>query len=248
MAQHNRTTLKSFFSKGQMPSEEHFADFIDSVLNILDDGFNRTEKEGLKIALIGDSKKVLSIYKKVEDPESSWSIELDKENGNLSFPDQDNNKTLTISSNARVGINASTPEHTLDVNGTIAASGRIGNYKKGLVPANGQWHTILSNLDGCQAFEIMAGVGKKGSGKYALLHAHALSTFNSKNSIKCNQAYFQSICKKIKLKWVGEQHNYGLQMKTRCNYGSDVNIQYNITELWFDPYMEQCISKEISKE
>ena len=38
MEQKNRKTLKSYFEKGDVPTEEQFAELIDSVPNIVDDG------------------------------------------------------------------------------------------------------------------------------------------------------------------------------------------------------------------
>ena len=43
---------------------------------------------------------------------------------------------------------------------------------------DGNWQTIVFNLDGINGFELVASIrGKKGSGRYALAHAIALSAF-----------------------------------------------------------------------
>lgn len=50
MEQKNRKTLKSYFEKGDVPTEEQFAELIDSVPNIVDDGqVIRTKIAGLSI-------------------------------------------------------------------------------------------------------------------------------------------------------------------------------------------------------
>ena len=158
----------------------------------------------------------------------------------------------------RVGINKNNPEYAMDVNGVIASNGRVGrvgcdNENKELeVRADGEWHPIITKLQGCQAFEIMAGAGRKNSGKYALLHAFALSTFKSKKgNITYHQAHYSSRCEQIVLRWrKGENDKddeYSLEMRTGCSFEQNANekifIRYYITKLWFDPLMDGCAEK-----
>ena len=58
MARKDRKTLEAKFKNGRMPSEVAFADLIDSTLNLIDDGFEKTAEEGLKIFQLGDKKNV----------------------------------------------------------------------------------------------------------------------------------------------------------------------------------------------
>jgi hypothetical protein len=93
----------------------------------------------------------------------------------------------------------------------------------------------------------VAGVGGQDSdGKYALLHAIALNTFNGKSSIEQQHAYFGSKCNRIELRWVSvpEQSpfHFKLQMAVQCSYcGKNdkhpVWIKYHISRLWFDTLM-----------
>jgi hypothetical protein len=128
----------------------------------------------------------------------------------------------------------------LDVNGIIGSKGRIGTYKYGAVCANGEWQTIVEGLDDCQAFEVMARTGKKGAGKFSIMHAIALSTYGNngfKNKIKKTHAYYGFFWNKINLRWTGATHNYALQIKTNRNFGTDVFIYYNISKLWEDEFV-----------
>ena len=106
----------------------------------------------------------------------------------------------------------------------------------------------------------MAGVGKEKSGKYALMHAYALKTFNARGKIVYHQAHYGSRCNRLKLRWKkrpGKQ--YTLQLKTACSYGSggkrrsqkkgdkackdvDIYVKYYITKLWFDELMKDCLT------
>ena len=247
MAKRNRRTLKNFFKKGQRPKQEDFSDLIDSMVNIVDEGFTKSIKDGLEIGPINDSDKLMSFFQNIEDKSAAWSISTDKEDSSLSFNNNQGESILALCEDGNVGINTPKPKSTLDVNGILSYKGKQGNFKQDKIPADGKWHNILSNLDACQAFELMAGVGKKKFGKYALLHAYVLSTFNSKNEIFSHQSYFNAKCNCIKLKWSGEQHNYSLLMRSRSDYGENIYINYSISQLWFDPYMDKslCINDEV---
>lgn len=60
----NRTQLQALFKTGAKPSEEDFRDFIDSVLNINDDGIEKPSgvDTPLKILARGDAENLLDCY------------------------------------------------------------------------------------------------------------------------------------------------------------------------------------------
>ena len=80
--------------------------------------------------------------------------------------------------------------------------------------------------------------GKKGRGKYALAHILALSTYgNSRNVVKCTQAYYGWFINKISARWVGKVKDYSLELRTRSHYGLNeegdpFEIEYQVTKLW----------------
>lgn len=276
MTKRNRKTLTDNFADGTLPTQEAFGDLIDSMVNIVDDGFDKSALNGMKVAQLGNSGKLISFYDEITVKAPIWSIAFSmsgygggaESHKNLNvFYGSDNATGLTLASVAesvsaeektgtekiRVGINKNSPEYELDVSGVIASDGRIGREggKESEVLADGEWHPILTGLDGCQAFEVMAGVGKPRSGRYALVHAFALSTFNSKKSnITYHQAHYSSRCDQIDLRWVGEAHNYSLEMRTRCSFAQndteEIYIRYYTTQLWFDPFMVRCAKKDSS--
>lgn len=249
MAQKDRETLKTYFSKGRRPSQEEFADLIDSTLNIIDHGFDKTPHDGFRIAQLGSSSSLQSFYQDITIKSPLWRLRLDPVTSSLIYEgvkegDGENEIVLTLNPTGKVGIRNKYPNHELDVIGTIATNGRIGQEGVKQVAANGIWQDITEDLDGCRAYEIIAGVGgAKGSGKYALMHAFALSTYNGKNKITYHQAHYGSRCNRLKLQWVGNTHKYKLQLKTACDYKEDLNVKYYITELWFDPFMEAAKGK-----
>lgn len=276
MTKRNRKTLVEHFAEGRLPSQEAFADMIDSTINIVDDGFEKTAVEGLKVAQVDDNAKLLSFYDEITVRSPVWSMALmpptggytgsNYKNLTIFWPGNGENRLILSSVPAngepvesdapvphrlRMSINRQAPEHELDVGGVVAADGRIGRLAPDgfEVRADGKWHPITKPLDGCQAFEVMAGVGKPKSGKYALTHAFAISTFNSKkSSISYHQAHFSSRCDQIDLRWTGSIHEYVLEMRTRCSYEQHSNemiyVQYYLTQLWFDPFMDGCAKED----
>jgi hypothetical protein len=115
-------------------------------------------------------------------------------------------------------------------------SGRTGNYRAGFVPADGKWHSVIKGLSNCHAFELIARTGKKTSGRFAILHATALSAFgNSKSKIKYTRARYGFYLNNLSIRWKSfGTYNYDLQIRTLRNYGDDTQIYYRITNLWDD--------------
>jgi hypothetical protein len=277
MTKRNRKTLIEHFAEGRLPSQEAFADLIDSTINIVDDGFEKNAVHGLKVAQVDENAKLLSFFDEITVRTPVWTMALASSPGtayaggnykqlSIYWAENGDNRLILASApvgedsnepdassphRLRMGINRQSPEHEMDVGGVVASDGRIGRKAPdGLeVRADGKWHPVTRPLDGCQAFEVMAGVGKPKSGKYALTHAFAISTFNSRNSsISYHQARFSSRCDQIDLRWTGSTHEFVLEMRTRCSYEQHANeeiyVQYYLTQLWFDPFMQGCAKKE----
>lgn len=272
MAKRNRSTLRNYFRVGAMPTAEHFTDLIDSSLNTLEEGFDKTAEQGFKVSALSDKPNLVTFSRDSEPDDSLWTISFDKHVDSLLFKKGLDAKTaeskegqtkspavLSMTQQGFVGINNSQPKQTLDISGVIKSDGRVGSQlgEDKDIPANGNWHNISPKLDGCHSFEVNAGVGIKRSGRYALIHAHALNTcnptgfwfnfFNFKNPIKCQHAYFNSPADKLKLRWVtaemDENDNpayrpYYLQIRSNSDYGEGIFIRYHITQLWFDAYMQ----------
>lgn len=271
MTKRNRDTLKKRFGDGEMPSAGDFGDLIDSVLNIHDDGIAHTERDGLRLTQIGDDNRVLSLYSAAEEDGTAWAFGLDGRSARLSLdaarrggahegtdPDADADgggfAVLTLlapdggaRTDGRVGINTRHPRHQLEVEGVVASGGRIGAPGSRPAPADAEWHTIGGPYQGCTALEVTAGVGRRDSGKYALMHAFALRTFDAKGEITYHQAHYGSRRHRLELRWLDDKAvpgDYHLQLRVGCAYGANTRIQYYLTSLWLDPRMDGCAAAE----
>lgn len=246
MAKKNRDILKKFFSEGNLPGAGHFADLIDSMVNRIDDGISSTPEAGLRITPQGDEGRLISFFAKDDANKPMWSIRLDKSNNILSIKNREGKSVFSANGDGFVGLGTDTPQTRLDVMGVVSMTGRRGIYTGDsaehngpiVVPADGKWHKLLTHLDGCRAFEIVAGTGAKKTGKYALMHAIALNCFNGRGKkIKKVHATHRWFWQRIALKWTGNTHDYDLEIKTWMNYGPDAIIKCNITNLWHDPLL-----------
>jgi hypothetical protein len=242
MALLTRNTLKNFFKSGSAPTEVNFADLIDSTMNKVDDGIGKNPEDGMIFAPQGKSRRVLSFFEHIKNKSPLFSISFgdDELSKGISFEDSKKKSCLFLKDGTQVGIGTTRPQHTLDVQGVIGMKGRVGTFLQGEIPADRQWHTIIENLDDCQAFEVVAkAAGRKGRGKYAMIHAIAISTYGkSWNKIRKTSAHYGAFWHRIQLRWKSEStHCYHLQMRTRSHFGVDEHelpymVNYHITNLW----------------
>lgn len=254
----SRQTLREFFDEGRLPTRDHFGDMIDSMLNMSDEGFRKSPENGLEVTAPAGYDALATFYRAQNEREPLWSLGYGGERDQLQFHHgagvaHDQPPVLALDARDRVGIGTATPREALDVAGTVASRGRVGSRSwPNLDPplADGGWHDLTGPLTGCQAFEVMAGVGVQGSGRYALLHAVALNAFNPatswldlfsrKKRIRASEAWYGKRCDRLELCWEGssgQDASYRLRVRTKCNYGAGVRIQATLTQLWFDPSM-----------
>jgi hypothetical protein len=261
MTRRNRETLRNFFGDGALPTKDHFGDLVDSMLNMSDEGFRKSAQNGLEISTPGGHDALLSFYRDQSPQAALWSLRYGGERERLCFHSSPHDgdalpPVLALDATAKVGINTATPRSTLDVGGVISSQGRHGSYpvvSEDALLADGEWHDLTDTLQGCQAFEVMAGTGHAGTGRYALLYAVALNTFNptgllefwsARKRIRCDHAYYSRRCDKLQLRWHGTSGKgaaYRLQIRSGCDYGSQVRIRCFLTRLWFDEAMRGAV-------
>lgn len=281
MSRQTRETLLGYFDEGQVPTKDHFADLIDSTLNLRDEGFEKTDRHGLKVRSQISEDALVSFYRGFGSDDLLWQTALasgEPETGDapgtqrwrlvFKAPVQDAKPVLTLDPGGRVGVNQPAPRCALDVAGTVASRGRTGAPPQ-LAPeklrelvADGEWHDITPELQGCHAYEVMAGVGLRNSGHWALLHAVAMNTnhpawfenwFGTKRRIHAQHAHYKRRADRLRLRWHshrgenGHESRYVLQIRTDVDYlperkkdtpwERDVKILVTLTKLWEDERM-----------
>lgn len=231
MPSRNRDTLKAFFSEGSMPSAEMFADLIDSMLNMDDEGFRKSDENGFEISNIGDSESLISFYKESHPDKPVWRFRFDGQENNLIVEkvtfsnkraiekDELEKAKYLLSLSAendrvKVGIGIAQPQDTLQVVGNIRAEGRRGivDQTHDTPKADNDWHTIAGPFVGCQCLEVVARAKNDQKKRYAMIHAIAMhsigptkknifSLLGLKNRIRSTHSFYNSFKDRLKLQW-----------------------------------------------
>ncbi|WP_300703432.1 hypothetical protein [Bacteroides sp.] len=231
MAKTNRRTLKEYFGKGKKPDSGQFADLIDSMLNIVDDGFNKSAERGLQLSPLDDEGAVMEIRQNILDNEPAWIVALGK-GGELNIHrGLDEEPAVSLFQDGKIVLGTK-DKIELEIKGTVRADSFIGNYLKGKVPANGQWQNIGELEYSCMGYQIEAACGLKGKGRYALAEATAIHCFGKHPRIRSSHSWFGSRFNRIQFRWYSEGLNSCLQVRTRSDYGEDVWVHYCIKRLF----------------
>lgn len=259
----NRETLKNYFSDGKLPTQEHFAELIDSMLNMSDEGFSKSVKNGDEIYAPYGYHHLQSFYREQDPAMPRWRVSLSKDADQLLLHSgNEEQPQLCLNREQGVGIGTLQPQAALDVQGAVRSSGRVGSYAVKTALANGKWQPLTEELEGCQGFEVVAGAGLLGSGHFGLLHAIALNAFNPgggwfggrfdeffdwlrgrfqcRRGIRQTQAWWGRRCDRLEVRWKGtsgENARYRLEIRSACNFGKGRQIKVQLTQLWFDPLM-----------
>ena len=137
----NRKTLKNYFKKGGLPTENNFIDLIDSTINSIDDGIHITKQDGLKLYKSGISSKLLSFFKNPSQKSSDIDFNLDKNDIPGFSIDNPDRTIIKINNEGNIGINNPKPKYDLDINGELAYHSRTGLFKVGNVPGD-EWRLM----------------------------------------------------------------------------------------------------------
>jgi hypothetical protein len=129
------------------------------------------------------------------------------------------------------------PGMDIRINGSLSAT-RFDGAIRGKFPADGEWHTLQIPTEGCRAYRIMAGCGKLKSGQYALVEATAIHCYGKHRKIRTNQSWFGSFFNKIKFRWYGPGQKCKLQIRSGRDYGDNIFVCFQITDLWKDYRMD----------
>lgn len=236
----NRASLKNFFKNGSMPSESSFAGLIDSTINKLDDGFSKTAKDGIRLAPLGNDAKLLSFFRHIQDQQAKWDFTIDpgETDKGLQIAENGDRIALFFKDGGGIGVGTRSPKHDLDVNGVFATETRVGSFKQGQVPADGEWHVVLEKIEDMAAFECVVKVeGPEKRGKHAMALA-SIFVVQGRGKAHIKQSVFGWFWDRIAIRVkTNEDHSARVELKTRSHYGKNkdgetIQADYHITSLW----------------
>ena len=105
MDRKDRHTLKSYFQKGDVPTEEQFAELIDSVPNIVDDGEAVRTEDGWALYPRKGGKRGVSLHEAAGEP-AAWKLTLTSDKG-LAIKNEAGEALLELKQDKNIVLHAS---------------------------------------------------------------------------------------------------------------------------------------------
>lgn len=131
----SRADLKQYFVKNAIPTEKQFADLIDGLMSLKDDGITKLAGNPLCIEASGDDtsqKKILHLYNSFSDTDPTWVLSLnprqdpskpDTAKAGLNISDNAGNSRLFIDkTSGNIGLGTIEPTAKLEIVGDLRVS------------------------------------------------------------------------------------------------------------------------------
>lgn len=209
----DRSALKEYFKKGKVPTEEQFADLIDAVSNIAEDGqVVRTSTGWAFFPEQGDTLNI-GLYPKspvtrTEPP--VWSVAVTPE------------KELLIKNEKDDTVIEITQDKTVTVHGNLKIE---GCEKPSLpedyisIPADKKWHALPLEISregfGCRVYRIYASFRERGTGLCRLTRLTALWLNFLEQRIESPQKHWWGWSEGVRFRWYEENDTPCLQMRSK---------------------------------
>lgn len=239
----NREILKSYFQLGSTPTESQFAELIDSVPNLAEDGLVRTGKDGLLLYSDTEGGRMASVYTYAEELQEKrripcWSFVLgdDKE---FLLMNEKGETMLSLSQDKKVHIC-----DDLEVEKQVTAQCYEGDRKRPVVDedylevsADGYWHDLpiefstAGNAPKCRIFHIFASY-KTDRNIYRMTEAKAGYCKGGRLKIASRQKKWGCWMGPIRFRWDKRADGLFLQIRGKKKKRGAKKIHYQIRELW----------------
>lgn len=236
----DRETLKSYFKKGRIPTEEQFAALIDSLHNIREDGLLKvTATDGLVLSPSGGGKVVATVY--AETPASPaaaplWRVAV----GDDGVLEIRNSRGMVILMLGQDG-SATVPGSLKAGRCLSGGDGGTSPEDNGMfhVDADGHWHDLPveyadnhRSSDGCRVYRVCACWHHSRSGKISVCEAVASHSDGSHSRIRSARKHWWGWSGKIKLRWQMHDGHLYLQMRSRWTRHGAEPIACRIETVW----------------
>lgn len=227
MERKNRQTLKSYFQKGDVPTEQQFAELIDSVPNIEEDGQAIRTKDGW--SFYPETGGNLNIRLHAEEGGAAvWTLSLTP-GKRLAVCNVQGDPVVELAQDKTVTLHGKTVR---DGEGSEPSAGD-DDYKT--LPADKQWHALSVDLSregfGCRVFNIYAAFRNPDMGLNKLTCATALWQDFAANKIKSPQKHWWGWSGGVKIRW--KTVDKKLQLQLRSKHASEKGaVHYKVVEVF----------------
>lgn len=211
MARKNRQTLKSYFQKGDVPSEQQFAELIDSVPNIEEDGLVTRTVNGWAFYPQTDGSLDLSLHTEAGG-NAVWILSV--------TPD----KRLAVRNAQGEPVVELAQDKTLILHGEVRHEGEIpGPSPAGddyvTLPADKQWHDLPVDLSregfGCRVFSLYIAFRNPDIGLNRLTRATAVWEDFATHKVESPQKRWWGWSGGVKIRWQAVDKELRLQVRSK---------------------------------
>lgn len=226
MDRRDRKTLKSYFRRGDVPTEEQFAELIDSVPNIAEDGQVVCTEEGWAFHPKAGGKMRVTLHEADGQP-AAWTLELNPGRG-LAIVNGVGETLLELKQDRRIVLHAAIeteegedePEHGPE------------DYRK--IKADKQWANLVEIADSKESsrvYTVVAIFRDTDLGVCRLTSATAVSLAPVEQWVESSRKHWWGWSGRIRLRWHTEGGRSVLQIRSTSRSLSG-NIFCRVTEVF----------------
>lgn len=227
MERRDRDTLKSYFRKGDVPTERQFAELIDSVPNIVEDGQPLRTEEGWAFYPHRQGKMRLALYE-AEGKPATWTVALTPDKG-LAVVNQAGETLLELKQNKNISLHA-----------TVHKAGGHGeepgydpeDYRE--IKADKEWVDLVEIPDCKESSRVYTFMGvyhDKNLGMCQLTEATAICLNSVEQWVESPRKQWWGWSGRARLRWQANGNKAVLQVRsTRNSYSG--RIYCRVTEVF----------------
>lgn len=224
MDRKDRHTLKSYFQKGDVPTEEQFAELIDSVPNIVDDGEAVRTEDGWALYPRKGGKMGVSLHEAAGEP-AAWKLTLTSDKG-LAIKNEAGEALLELKQDKNIVLHASVQQE----GGGDEPEPDPQDYL--VIEADKKWATLKEITDikeSSRVYTVMALYRDREFGICKLTRAIAICLNNVEQWVESPRKHWWGWSGYIRLRWQANRDKTYLQIRSTSNSYSG-KIYCRVTE------------------
>ena len=224
MDRKDRHTLKSYFQKGDVPTEEQFAELIDSVPNIVDDGEAVRTEDGWALYPRKGGKMGVSLHEAAGEP-AAWKLTLTSDKG-LAIKNEAGEALLELKQDKNIVLHASVQQE----GGGDEPEPDPQDYL--VIEADKKWATLKEITDikeSSRVYPVMALYRDREFGICKLTRAIAICLNNVEQWVESPRKHWWGWSGYIRLRWQADRDKTYLQIRSTSNSYSG-KIYCRVTE------------------
>lgn len=224
MDRKDRHTLKSYFQKGDVPTEEQFAELIDSVPNIVDDGEAVRTEDGWALYPRKGGKMGVSLHEAAGEP-AAWKLTLTSDKG-LAIKNEAGEALLELKQDKNIVLHASVQQE----GGGDEPEPDPEDYF--VIEADKKWATLKEITDikeSSRVYTVMALYRDREFGICKLTRAIAICLNNVEQWVESPRKHWWGWSGYIRLRWQADRDKTYLQIRSTSNSYSG-KIYCRVTE------------------